>query len=116
MENEIAKTSDITIRVGLDANRVPLKIEWSASDMHPAGVMEDCKAMAVGLFTKDSRESLWIGLWTNEMQVMEMDRFVHKLLVSMSETYLRATQNQELANDMAKFAQYFGEKTEILTK
>lgn len=30
--NEIVKSSDITIRVGLNAEQVPTKIEWGASD------------------------------------------------------------------------------------
>ncbi|MBK9338693.1 MAG: gliding motility protein GldC [Lewinellaceae bacterium] len=109
--NEIAKTSDITIRVGLDKDRVPVKIEWSATDMHEAGKMDECKAMAVALFDKDHRETLRIDLWTNEMQVQEMDRFFYQTLRSLSQTYLRATQNKELAEEMAKFAHYFGEKS-----
>ena len=114
--SEIAHTSDITIRVGLDAEKVPVKIEWAAADMHPAGTMEECKAMTIALFDKAHRDTLRIDLWTTDMQVQEMDRFMFQLLRSLSQTYLRATQNKELAEDMAKFAQYFGEKTEIVPK
>ncbi len=114
--NDIAKTSDITIRVGLDKDRVPLKIEWSASDMHENGKFEECKAMAVALFDKEHRDTLRIDLWTKEMQVQEMDRFVYQALRSLSQTYLRATQNKEMAEEMAKFAHHFGEKTEIIPK
>ncbi len=113
--NDIVKSSDITIRVGLDANRVPVKIEWSASDRND-GTMEECKAMVVALFDKEHRDTLRIDLWTKEMQTLEMDRFMYQTLRSMSQTYLRATQNTVLAEDMAKFAQYFGEKTEIIPK
>jgi len=112
---EIAKSSDITIRVGLNAENVPVKIEWSASDRND-GQLEECKAMAVALFDKEHRDTLRIDLWTKEMQVVEMDRFVYQTLRSLSQTYLRATQNKELAEDMAKFAHYFGEKTEIVPK
>lgn len=114
--NEIAHLSEISIRVGMDKDRVPLKIEWAASDMHPAGAYEECKAMAIALFDKEHRDTLRIDLWTKEMQVMEMDRFVFQVLRSLSQSYLRATQNKDLAEDMAKFAQYFGEKTEIVPK
>ena len=112
---EIVKSSDITIRVGLNAENVPMKIEWSASDRND-GQLEECKAMAVALFDKEHRDTLRIDLWTKEMQVVEMDRFVYQTLRSLSQTYLRATQNKELAEDMAKFAHYFGEKTEIVPK
>lgn len=113
---EIVKTSDITIRIGLDNNQVPVKIEWSASDMHKDGKFEPCKAMAVALFDQEQRDTLRIDLWTKEMQVQEMDRFMYQTLRSLSQTYLRATQNKELAEEMAKFAHFFGEKTEILPK
>jgi gliding motility-associated protein GldC len=113
--SEITKSSDIIIRVGLDAEQVPVKIEWSASDRND-GAMEECKAMAVALFDKEHRDTLRIDLWTKEMQVAEMDRFVYQTLRSLSQTYLRATQNKEMAEDMARFAQYFGEKTEIIPK
>lgn len=114
--NEIAKTSDITIRVALDKEHVPAKIEWSATDMHEPGKMDECKAMAVALFDKEHRDTLRIDLWTTEMQVQEMDRFMYQILRSLSQTYLRATQNKEMAEEMAKFAHYFGEKTEIVPK
>ncbi len=114
MENTIiAKSSDITIRVGLNAEQVPVKIEWAASDRN-GGEMEECKAISVALFDKDHRDTLRIDLWTKEMQVMEMDRFVYQILRSLSQSYLKATQNKELAEEMAKFSHYFGLKTEII--
>ncbi|MFZ4634887.1 MAG: gliding motility protein GldC [Saprospiraceae bacterium] len=109
-------TSDITIRVQLDDERVPVKIEWAASDMHPEGTLEECKAMMVALFDKAHRDTLRIDLWTKEMQVMEMDRFVYQMLNSLGQSYLRATQNKEMAEAMAQFAHFFGEKTEIIPK
>ena len=113
--NEIVKSSDITIRVGLNAQNVPVKIEWGASDRN-AGQLEECKAMAVALYDKEHRETLRIDLWTKEMQVLEMDRFVYQTLRSLTDSYLRATQNKELAEQMARFVQYFGEITEIIPK
>lgn len=112
-DNDIQKSSDITLRVGLNAENVPVKIEWGASDRN-GGALEECKAMAVALFDKEHRDTLRIDLWTKEMQVIEMDRFVYQTLKSLSQTYLRATQNKELAEEMAKFAHFFGQKTEIL--
>jgi gliding motility-associated protein GldC len=112
-QNEVVKSSDIIFRVGLNAEQVPIKIEWGASDRN-GGVLEECKAMAVALFDKDHRDTLRIDLWTKEMQVLEMDRFMYQTLRSLSQTYLKATQNKELAEEMAKFAHFFGQKTEII--
>lgn len=111
--NEVVKSSDITLRVSLNAEQVPIRIEWGASDRN-GGVLEECKAIAVALFDKEHRDTLRIDLWTKEMQVLEMDRFMYQTLKSLSQTYLKATQNKELAEEMAKFAHYFGQKTEIV--
>lgn len=111
----IVRHSDITLRVSQDAAMIPVKIEWGASDRN-GGELEECKAMAVALFDKAHRDTLRIDLWTSEMQVAEMDRFMYQILRSLSGTYLKATQNKDLAEDMARFAQYFGEKTEIIPK
>jgi len=112
---DIVKSSDITIRIGLDGQGVPVKMEWGASD-RDGGALEECKAMVVALFDKEHRDTLRIDLWTKEMQVMEMDRFMYQILRSLSETYLRATQNKDMAEDMAKFAHHFGETTEVIPK
>jgi gliding motility-associated protein GldC len=113
---EVKKISEIMIRVGLDEANVPVAIDWAASDSHEEGVYDACKAMAIALFDKEKRDTLRIDLWTKELQVMEMDRFMYQVLQSLSQTYLRATQNKEMAEEMAKFAHYFGEQTEIIPK
>lgn len=113
--NEVVKTSDITLRVGLNSEQVPIRIEWGASDRN-GGLLEECKAMAIALFDKEHRDTLRIDLWTKEMQILEMDRFFYQILRSLSQTYLKATQNKELAEDIAKFAHHFGQQTEIIPK
>jgi gliding motility-associated protein GldC len=112
-DNQVVHTSEIKINVGLNAGKMPIKIDWSASDMAEQGIQE-CKAMSIALFDESHRDTLRIDLWTQDMQVIEMDRFMYNILKSLGDTYLRATQNKALAEDMARFAQYFGEKTEIL--
>lgn len=108
------KKSDIVITVGTDENNVPSSIEWKAQD-NPSGPKKaECKAFMLSLFEKDTQETLRIDLWTKEMQVAEMDRFVFATLKGISDSYYKATNNANLANDMQKFVRYFGEKTEIL--
>jgi gliding motility-associated protein GldC len=112
----VAHTSEIKIKVGLDAEKVPVSIDWSASDMHPNGATEACKAMMIALFDDAHKDTLRIDLWTKDMQVIEMDRFMYRILQSLSETYLRATNNRNMAEQMAQFAHYFGQETEIIEK
>jgi len=116
MENEIKKYRDIICRVGLDKNNVPLKIEWKAEDSPDTPGFKECKAILFSLFDKDLQETYKIDLWTNELQVMEMDKLMFQTLRVLADTYHRATNNTELANDMQKFAQHFGEQTELISK
>jgi hypothetical protein len=50
------------------------------------------------------------------MQVNEMDRFFYQTLISLAETYKRATSNTALADAMQQFARYFGEEVELVKK
>lgn len=113
---KIVKTSTIQVRVGLNEENIPVEMKWQAEDGPADKQLQECKAMLLSLFDKESKETLKIDLWTKDMQVMEMDRFFFQTLRALADTYYKATQNAQLATDMQRFVQYFGEKTEILPK
>jgi len=115
-KTEVTKKSEIKITVGLNEENVPIKMEWQAKDNPSSNDYKECKAMLLSLFDKESLDTMKIDLWTNEMQVIEMDRFFFQTLRALSDTYFKATQNKKLASDMQKFVQYFGEQTEIIPK
>ena len=109
----MSTNSKITIHIQLDESRVPSKIEWQASEagqVHPA----ESKSVFLALLDKESLDTSTLFLWTKECQVAEMDRNIYYALTSMADGYFRATQHTELANEMRRFVQYFGEKTGIL--
>lgn len=112
--SEVKKQSEIKITVSLDAENIPVGIQWQADDAAGAQNPQECKGMLLALFDEKSKETLKIDLWTKDMQVVEMDRFFFQTLRGMADTYFRATQNKQLAGDMQSFVQYFGEMTEIL--
>lgn len=114
--SEIIKQSQIQINVGLDETNTPISINWRADDAPSAQELQECKAMLLSLFDAENKETLKIDLWTKDMQVVEMDRFFFQTLKAMADTYYRATQNAQLAGDMQRFVQYFGEQTEIVPK
>lgn len=114
--SEVIKQSQITITVGLDETNTPISIKWQAEDAPGAQAPQECKAMLLSLFDAQNKETLKIDLWTKEMQVVEMDRFFFQTLKAMADTYFRATQNAQLAGDMQRFVQYFGEETEIVPR
>ena len=115
-KTEVAKQSNITISVGLNEENVPVKMEWQAQDNPSDDHPQECKAMLLSIFDKETLDTMKIDLWTTEMQVIEMDRFFFQTLRALSDTYFKATQNKNLASDMQRFVQYFGEQTEIIPK
>lgn len=110
-----SKNSQIRINVSLNEDHIPIGITWDADDMPEQGSVE-CKAFFLSLFEKATKETLRIDLWTEDMQVAEMDRMVFHTLRAMADTYKRSSQNTPLAEDLQRFAHYFGEQTEIIPK
>ena len=47
------------------------------------------------------------------MPVDEMKMFFHQTLVTMSDTFLRSTQDEKMSATMRDFCDYFAEKLEI---
>jgi len=57
-----------------------------------------------------------IDLWTNKLEVGEMNRMMYNTLRGLADSYNSATKNPQLANDVARFAQYFGEEAGIIKR
>ena len=106
------KKSEIKFLVELDENKVPEKLTWTAQD---GGVeMEESKAILLSIWDSKAQETLRIDLWTKDMPVDEMKLFFHQTLVAMSETYLRATDDEKMTATMKDFCDYFAEKLELV--
>ncbi len=110
----VKDNKDITVTIGLDEKNVPVKMHWNADDGD--GGKPEVKAMLLSLFDKESLDTLRIDLWTKEMQVNEMDRFMFQTLRGLADSYFKATRNQELASAMQQFVHYFGTETGIIPK
>ena len=103
--------SKIVLNVELDENRVPEKLNWSAQD---GGVNnEEAKAIMLSVWDSNAQETLKIDLWTKDMPVDEMKLFFHQTLVTMSDSFFRATQDQKMTDTMKDFCEYFAEKLEL---
>jgi gliding motility-associated protein GldC len=110
------KKSEITIEVHLDENKHPNKIYWDSDDDIEIRGKKEAKAMLLSFFDKDYKDTYKIDLWTSEMQVVEMDRFIFQTIRSLADTYYRATNNGEVASAIHSLSEFIGEKTGILTK
>src|ERR1700761_512936 len=105
----IMSTSSINIDVTLDRERVPEDIRWNASDSSTENARQ-AKAMMLAFWDGAEKTALRIDLWTKEMMVDEMADFFYQTLMTMAETYQRATQDPVLMNEMKQFARDFYKK------
>lgn len=112
MEDIVTKQSDISIKVGLNANNLPLEMHWSAND----GGIENApaKAMLLSLWSPEENNTMKIDLWTKDMSVEEMKQFFHQTLLTMADTFERATGESLICEDLRDYCYHFAEKMEIM--
>jgi gliding motility-associated protein GldC len=107
------KQSEIKFTVTLDDNKMPQKIDWSATDTNKESTSN---AVMIALWDAEEKNTLRIDLWTKDMMVDEMKRFYHQNLLSMADSFERATGEVEAAKAMRNFAQEFGERLNLVMK
>lgn len=103
--------SKIQFTIGLDENKVPEKINWTAEDGDITN--EEAKALMISVWDGKSKDTLRMDLWTKDMPIDEMKQFFHQTLVSMAGTFERATNDVKMTATMNDFCDYFAEKLEL---
>ena len=102
--------SSIQIQVTLDENKMPSAISWSAPDSSPENTRK-AKAFLLSLWDGADKAALRIDLWAKDMMVDEMEDFFYQTLMTMADTYQRATRHNDLAAEMKDFAKEFYQKS-----
>jgi gliding motility-associated protein GldC len=97
------KQSSIQIQVSLDDQKIPEAISWNATDS-AEGNTRKAKAFLLSLWDGEDKTALRIDLWTKDMMVDEMEDFFYQTLITLADTYQRATRYDDLAGDMKVFA------------
>lgn len=110
----VVHKSEIKFNIGLDENRIPEVISWSAQD---GGINnEGSKAIMLSVWDHKQKDTLRMDLWTKDMPVDEMKQFYHQTLVSMADTFERATNDHKMSATMRDFCDYFAEKLDLKSK
>jgi len=107
----VKNRSEIKINVGLDENKVPEELFWSADD----GDFEnkEAKAAFLSLWDGSTKDTYKIHLWTKEMSINEMKQFYHQMLLSLAESFHTATGDDKMTATMKDFIDYYAEKMGI---
>lgn len=101
----------ISINVHLDNQNLPEAIDWNASGSAEAEPQQ-AKAFIASFWDPKDRTALRMDLWTKKMMIDEMNDFFFQTLMTMADTYTRATRNADLAEELKEFARGFREKAE----
>jgi gliding motility-associated protein GldC len=101
--------STIQIDVLLGPDKIPQQINWNASGS-TADAAQKAKAMCLAFWDGADKTALRIDLWTKDMMMDEMADFYYQMMMTMADTFNRATRQQEMTDDMKKFAKGFMEK------
>lgn len=108
----MTKTSKITIEVKTNENNIPEAINWTAED----GGVDNlaAKAMILSLWDKKDGNAMRIDLWEKEMTVDEMKKFFHQTLLTMADSFERATGEKNITEDLKDYCHHFADKMGIL--
>ena len=105
------RKTQITIDVELDENHIPETMTWNAQD---GGIeAQETKATMISVWDDKAMEALRIDLWTKDMPVDQMKMFLHQILVSLANSYERATGEEDVAKRMEEMAEEFAAKSAI---
>lgn len=112
MEDKIVKTSEIHLRIGMNENNLPVRMKWSAED----GDVKDAEARAflLSLWDPKAKNTMKIDLWTKDMSIEEMKQFFHQTLLTMSETFEKATGEHKICEDLRDYCYHFADKMNIM--
>ena len=106
------KKSSIDIEVLTNENNIPEEINWSAKE----GGVDNAKAEALilSLWDKSAGTAMRIDLWNKEMTVDDMKKFMHQTLLTMADTFERATGEKNICEDLRDYCHHFADKMGIL--
>jgi gliding motility-associated protein GldC len=108
----MSKSSEIKFMVHLDVNQVPEKIDWFAED---GGAASTCKAVMISIWDEQEKNTLRMDLWNKEMTTDEMKHFFHQTIMTMADTFERATGEAEMSQEMRDFSIYFADKMKLIS-
>lgn len=106
------KTAEINIKVNLDDNKLPESITWKSTDGENKEEVA-CKAMMLALWDHQYNNTLRLDLWTKDMPVDEMKRFFYETLMTMGDSFLKATGEKNIVEDLRDYCAHFAEKMEL---
>jgi gliding motility-associated protein GldC len=109
---ETTRKANILLEIELDPQNNPVKLSWTA-DEGGLDPQRTVKALMLHLWDAKENNSMRIELWEKDFMVEEMRAFVYQSMLALADTLQRATQDEDVAEDLREFAGKMGEKLEL---
>jgi gliding motility-associated protein GldC len=106
------KRAEIKLIVDLDDNNIPQNITWESTDAKTKDAVP-VKSFMLALWDHNYKNTMRIDLWTNDMPVDEMKRFFFETLQTMGDSFLRATGEKNIVEDLRDYCAHFADKMEL---
>jgi len=113
-QNKSLKKEKFSIDVLMDENLIPEDLQWNSSQ--GKGQSEKASAALIYLWNAQKNETFSLDLWTKKMSIEEMNKMMFQMIMTIANTYERATSEDQIALAMRDFAEFFGEKTGVIPK
>ncbi len=104
--------SNINIVVTTDENKVPSRIVWTAEDGNVDN--REAKAMALSMWDDKDGIAMRMDLWTKEMSVEEMQHFVCQTMMTLADTFEKATSDKPHAQAIRGFTEELAHRLGVL--
>ncbi|PST81751.1 gliding motility protein GldC [Pedobacter yulinensis] len=109
------KTAEVKVTVELDAQNLPETITWESTDAKTNDKVP-VKAMFMALWDHNYKNSMRLDLWTKDMPVDEMKRFFYETLQTLGDSFLKATGEKNIVEDLRDYCAHFADKMNIEQK
>ena len=106
------KKAEIKLTIDMDENNVPDTIMWESTDSQTKEALP-VKSMMLALWDHNYKNTLRIDLWTKDMPVDDMKRFFYETLQTMGDTFLRATGEKNIVEDLRDYCAHFADKMDL---
>jgi gliding motility-associated protein GldC len=110
----MSRNAEINLRVDLDEQDRPTRIEWDATEAQDAGP-KSCQSMMLSLWDNEAQTTVAIDLWTRDTTIDDMNLHFYQVIHKLADTYQRATNNAELAERIHEFGREFGDAVGLVS-
>lgn len=105
------KVNEINFKVLVDDNHLPVDIKWEVSG---SDEKSHAKSMMIALWDATENNTLRIDLWTKDMSIDEMKKFYHQNVMTLTDTYIRATNDEATAKRVKDLFAQIGRELGVL--